>query len=291
MNTVLEADERCPTCGRTGATPAGVTAATLTGDLAFSAGGMGVDSLTGGFVKSVAADGTVAYQMPNGTQATMQIGQAKGAATFFATATFSAADSTITMIKDSTLTGNPEQLDMIYFDVPDELVDDVSGSPLRIAIGSVSFPLRDHNNNPVIANQLQPGQLTGVFWSSIGTFVTLQPPPAALPIPYTRYSWVSPVGDSTMPTAAQVLASGDSSPSGSTSIATTNPGHTGYGWFFDRSDGVNYIGLVATGGNQIGAFQAPAAITIDGHQYYGYSTRQELAGAAFDLIWYVYTTT
>ena len=82
MNTVLEADERCPTCGRVGATPAGVTAATLTGDLAFSAGGMPGDFLTGEFVKEVVeADGIliVMRQKADGTLDEAQYEMASGA--------------------------------------------------------------------------------------------------------------------------------------------------------------------------------------------------------------------
>ena len=46
-------DPEFPRKARVGATPAGTTAATLTGDLAFSAGGMPGDFLTGEFVKEV----------------------------------------------------------------------------------------------------------------------------------------------------------------------------------------------------------------------------------------------
>ena len=61
------------------ATPAGVRAAVLPGDLDFSAGGMDVDHLIGSFVKSVSPTGGVILQDVNGVQQTVQIA-ATGAA-------------------------------------------------------------------------------------------------------------------------------------------------------------------------------------------------------------------
>ena len=56
------------------AIPAGGTPAEiLTGDTLYLAGGVGVDYLTGAFVKSVAADGSVVYQADDGTETTFTL--------------------------------------------------------------------------------------------------------------------------------------------------------------------------------------------------------------------------
>ena len=75
-------DPESPRKARVGATPAGTTAATLTGDLAFSAGGMSGDFLTGEFVKEVTeADGIliVMRQKADGTLDEAQYEMVSGA--------------------------------------------------------------------------------------------------------------------------------------------------------------------------------------------------------------------
>ena len=62
------------------ATPAGVTAAVLPGDLDFSAGGMDVANLVGAFVKSIDNNGMAIIQDVNGNQQSLQIGSATGSA-------------------------------------------------------------------------------------------------------------------------------------------------------------------------------------------------------------------
>ena len=68
-------DPEFPRKARVGATPAGVTAATLTGDLAFSAGGMPGDFLTGEFVKEVVEEDGILIVMRQKADGTLDEAQ------------------------------------------------------------------------------------------------------------------------------------------------------------------------------------------------------------------------
>ena len=253
------------------------------------------------FVKSITTGGFVIYADDDGIERNLQldisgptptptpeVGQ-RGVATFWATTQFNPSASRITATVAPVMQGTPQPIDFVYFFLPSNLPDDMSGNAISMTFGGITGDLRDFNNQPVQANQLQPGQLTGWLWSLIGIFVAIEPLPAALPIQRPRWTLIR--DDETVPTPAEILAEGTSSMHPRVIDVTPIGSDNSYLWIYDVNI-LNYIGLSETGGNQFGASTQYDDVVLDGITYHSWRTNSPLINRAFtDFTWYAYTTT